>query len=120
MNKNWLLSEFANPMQVVVCGDPAEALARLARLHGCLVLDLVHLGGAETDPTTAALTDGMVEHAARAAFRFAIAADDMDRREELQRQLDVMERGEPDPVVADEPEYMALLRKLAEPGPMTP
>jgi len=125
MNSDWILPEYANPMSVTACGDPAEALARLARLHGCLTLDLIGTQitdlqdgeptDAAPDQDTLAIFGAMVAHAARAAWRFALVAEDLDRRQELDRQLlQISGAAEPPPPRAER-EYMQTLRELAKP-----
>lgn len=118
MNSDWILAEYASPMHVTSSGDPAEVLARLARMHGCLTLDLI---GTQTDgdADTLALFAGMVEHAARAAFRFAIAAVDLHRRQELDRQLAALSDA-PEDGPHEEPPYMQALRELARPWKADP
>jgi len=127
MNSDWILAEYASPMHVTSSGDPAEVLARLARMHGCLTLDLIGTAitdledgeptGRPVDQDTLALFAGMVEHAARAAFRFAIAAVDLDRRQRLEQQLAALEGRPTTDEEHDEPEprYMQTLRELAKP-----
>ena len=90
LNPQWLLPDHASPMDVVACDDPTESLARHARLHGLLTLDIltVALPGLPTDDDDInAMAAGMAGHAAQRAFRFAAAALNLDEANHLAREL---------------------------------
>jgi hypothetical protein len=113
MNPNWLLPEHADPSSVLACRDPAEALARLARVHGCMALDLTVMKRPDDAPTQEVFAL-MVEHAAVVAWRFAAAAVLLYRHQELNRVVAAGAPEEPDDEPG-EPAYMQALRELAKP-----
>lgn len=61
-------------MSVIACDDPAESLARHARVHGETVLHFLNVGVPEGEGFVYPMTDEIVERYARAAWRYAAAA----------------------------------------------
>lgn len=71
--EDWLL-DHSTTMSVIACGDPAESLARHARVHGETVLHFLSVGVPEGEAFRYPIPDMTIEHYARAAWRYAAAA----------------------------------------------